>query len=147
MSALFLNPPNEGVPPWGAIVAIVAFTGLVVGFFWIRRISGGDEDPDRSFWRYQGQRGGGSSIPSTPDLPAWRWLFTRGAVVFGIGAVAFAIAGPLVLRRWEGVLEGGPPAVLVWLIGVAAAVVGTVWIIRIARRSPEDGAPPWRYRD
>jgi hypothetical protein len=30
---------------------------------------------------------------------------------------------------------------------VSAAVSGTVWIVRIARHSPEDGAgPTWRYR-
>jgi hypothetical protein len=82
-----------------------------------------------------------------PELPTWGWLLTRGAMAIGLGAVLVATVGPFVLRRWQGAFEVGLPAIVVWLVAVSAAVSGTVWIVRIARHSPEDGAgPTWRYR-
>jgi len=33
-----------------------------------------------------------------------------------------------------------------WMFAVLAAVVGTAWMIRIAVREPDDGAPAWRSR-
>lgn len=134
---------------WGALIAAGALIGLVAGLVWLRRVAGGDEDPDRSFWRYQGRRGGGSWIPDAPDLPTWRWLVTRGAIAFGIGAVVLAVVGPAGLQRWQGVLDQSfVLAAIAWIGAVAAATVGVAWIVRIARRSPEDGTPPtWRYRD
>lgn len=145
MSGFFLNP---GGPPWGEIVLGIAIVGFIVGFVWLRRITGGDEDPDHSFWRYQGRRDGGSWIPGAPELPTWRWVVTRGAIAIGIGAVALAIVGPAGLHHWERVLdESFVLAVLAWIGAVLAATVGAAWILRIARRGPDDGAPPtWRYR-
>ena len=142
--AMFLAPPG---PDWGLVLAIACFGGLAVGLIWLRRIADGDEDPDRSFWRYQGQRGGGSAIPSAPELPTWRWLVTRVAILISIGAVLVAATGPLALRRWDRVLdESFVLAVLAWAGAVLASVVGTAWILRIARRDPEHDSPPWRYR-
>jgi hypothetical protein len=146
MGGFLLNP---GGPPWGEIVLGIAIVGMIVGFVWLRRITGGDEDPDRSFYRYQGRRGGGSWIPGAPEIPTWRWVVTRAAIAVGIGAVVFAITGPAALHRWDRVMdESFIVAVLAWIGAVVAATVGTALIVRIVRRSPEDGAPPtWRYRD
>lgn len=143
---MFLNP---GGPPWGEIVAIVALTGMVVGFVWLRRITGGDEDPDRSFYRYQGRRGGGSWIPGAPELPTWRWVVTRIALVLAraslLLSVVLWVAQP---AGTQAMFSGSDIAWLPWVVGFTGLVIGNVWMTRLARRSPEDGAPPtWRYRD
>jgi hypothetical protein len=146
--AMLLSAMFSG-PDYGWVIALLGFGGMVVGFVWLRRITGGEEDPDRSFYRYQGRRGGGSWIPGAPELPTWRWIVTRAALAVGIGAVVFAIAGPAALHRWDRVMdESFVVGVLAWIGAVVAATVGAAWIVRIVRRSPEDGAPPtWRYRD
>jgi drug/metabolite transporter (DMT)-like permease len=145
-SAMFVNP--EG-PPAGAILGVAAAIGLVVGFIWLRRISSLGEDADRSFSRLSRQRGGGSRLPDVPDIrevPTLGWLVTRAAIMIGVGAIVFAALGPLVMRRWTPAWDGGAIAALVWLAAIVAATVGTAWMIRIAVRTPEDGAPPWRFR-
>ena len=145
ISEFLLNARDITGLPDGAIVAIVAFTGLIVGFIWLRRITGGDEDPDRSFYRYQGRPGGGSWIPGTPELPTWRWVVTRLALVLGRASLMLAVI------LWVAQPMGpfaGTMTWLPWAVGFSGLVIGNVWLTRIARRSPEDGAPPtWRYRD
>ena len=145
LSAMFLNP---GGPSWGLIVFVVAVVLMAIGFAWIWVISRMGEDPDRSFSRLRGQRGGGSRLPAMPALrrPTDGWLLTRGAIAFGVCAIAFAVLGPLVLRRWDRAFDLGPLSIVVWFAAIGAAVLGTIWMIRIARRRPEDGAGSWRYR-
>jgi hypothetical protein len=141
MSAMSLGPDHT------PIIAVLGFIGMFVGFLWVRRITGGTDELDRTSWRYQRRPFRGSWLPSMPELPTWGWLLTRGAMAIGLGAVLVATVGPFVLRRWQGAFEVGLPAIVVWLVAVSAAVSGTVWIVRIARHSPEDGAgPTWRYR-
>jgi hypothetical protein len=137
---------GAGYRDWLLLLAVV---GMLVGFAWLHRIAGGNEDPDRSFSRLSGQRGGGSRLPDAPGIPerpTWGWLLTRGAIAIGLGATLLAIGGPMVMRRWEPALELGATAVFVWMSAVATAVIGTAWMVRIARHGPEDGARPWRHR-
>ena len=145
LNAMLLNP---GGPPWGLIVAVIALIGITVGFLWIRRIAAGDEDPNASFWRSHPRGGHGSRLPAMPAIrrPTGGWLVTRGAIAFGVATIALAVIGPLVLRRWDRALDLGPLAVVVWVAAIAAAMLGTAWMVRIALRGPDDGAAPWRYR-
>ena len=128
------------------LLLLITVIGFVVGVVWLRRIATLDEDPDRSFTRLSGRRGGGSRLPDAPGIPTGRWVLTRGAIVIGLGAIAFAVVGPQIMRRWNPAFEAGGIAILLWSLAVLAAVVGTAWMIRIAVRGPEDGAPGWRSR-
>jgi len=119
---------------------------MLVGFAWVHRISSIREDPDRSFSRLSGQRGGGSRLPDAPDVPTRGWLLTRGAILIGVGAVVFALVGPQVMRRWNPAFEAGGIAIVMWMLAVLAAAVGTAWMIRIAIRAADDDAPAWRSR-
>jgi hypothetical protein len=140
---MMLNPGGFNAGWWLFLIAAV---GLLVGFVWLRRISSLDEDPDRSFTRLSGRRGGGSRLPDAPGIPTRGWLLTRGAIVIGLGAIAFAVVGPQVMRRWNPAFEAGGIAILIWILAILAAVVGTGWMIRIAIRGPEDGPQAWRSR-
>jgi hypothetical protein len=137
---------SSGGGEWAVRLFVIAIVGLVVGFTWVRRIANGDEDPGRSFYRSHAQKGGGSRLPDAPDLPTIGWLMTRGAIVLGIGTVAFAIVGPLVMRRWIPALDAGVPTVVVWATGIALAVIGTAWMIQIARHGPNESGSAFRYR-
>lgn len=65
----------------------------------------------------------------------------------GAGAVVVALVGPLVMTRWDRVLEDALVlAAPAWALAVVAAAVGSVWLVRVARRGPEDGPSRWRYR-
>ena len=131
---------------YGRWLFVLAAIGMLVGFAWVHRITSMGEDPDRSFSRLRGQRGGGSRLPDAPDIPTRGWLLTRGAILIGVGAVAFAFVRSQVMRRWNPAFEAGGIAVAMWIVAVLAAAVGTVWMIRIAVRAPDDGAPAWRSR-
>jgi len=131
---------------FGLAIGTVATIGFIVGSLWLRRIATLDEDPDRSFTRLSGRRGGGSRLPDAPGIPMRGWLLTRGAIVIGLGAIAFAVVAPQIMRRWNPAFEAGGIAILLWILAILAAVVGTAWMIRIAVRGPEDGAPGWRSR-
>ena len=133
------------------LLMLLALIGISVGSAWIHRLTRLGEDTNRSYFRSSGQRGdGGSRLPDGPDVPTQMptlgWLLTRGAILLGFGVVAVSIAGPLVMRRWDPVLELGLAGAVVWFAAVAAAVIGTIWMIWIAVREPEDGPPIWRYR-
>jgi hypothetical protein len=79
-------------------------------------------------------------------MPTRGWLLTRGAIVIGAAAVAFALVGPVVMRRWIPAFETGAIGVLLWVAAILAAAVGTGWMIRIAVHGPEDGPARWRSR-
>ena len=130
----------------GRWLFLLAAIGMLVGFAWVRGITSLGEHPDRSFSRLRGQRGGGSRLPDAPDIPTRGWLLTRGAILIGVGAVAFALFGPQAMRRWDPAFAAGGIAVVMWIVAVLAAAVGTAWMIRIAVRVPDDGAPAWRSR-
>ncbi len=56
----------------GRWLFLLAAIGMLVGFAWVRRITSLGEDPDRSFSRLRGQRGGGSRTPGRARHPdAW----------------------------------------------------------------------------
>lgn len=66
-------------------------------------------------------------------------------------AVALALALPLAafgdpMFGVPSVVVGVSPRVVGSVAGVAAALVGLVWMIRIFR-GPRDEPPAWRYRD
>ena len=122
---------------------------MIAGTLWLNRIGAGDDDPDRTFWRYQGKDRGSrlAWIPDGPEPPTGRWLATRAGMAFSAGAVVVALVGPLVMTRWERVLEDALVlAAPAWALAVVAAAVGSIWLVRIARRGPEDGPSPWRHR-
>ena len=131
---------------YGRWLFLLAAAGMLVGFAWVHRITSAREDPDRSFSRLRGQRGGGSRLPDAPDVPTRGWLLTRAAILIGVGAVVFALVGPQVMRRWNPAFEAGGIAIVMWMCAVLAAAVGTAWMIRIACRAPDDDAPVWRSR-
>ena len=129
-------------------VLLFPIIGLVVGMLWIRHISKLGEDPDLSFSRLTGWRGGGSSLPDITRFAdnTRGWYLTRGAIAIGVASVVIAVVGPLVLRRWDRAFDLGPLAVAVWVTAIALAVIGTAWAIRIAMRAPDAGSTGWRYR-
>jgi hypothetical protein len=110
-------------------VLILPVAGLVIGALWIRHISNFRGDP----------------ITDLADRTRG-WLLTRGAIAVGIASVVVAAGAPLVLRRWDRAFEMGLIAEAAWVTAILAAVVGTLWMVHIAFRTPEDGSPPWRYR-
>ena len=133
--------PMMGGNDDGRWLFLLAAIGMLVGFAWVRRITSLGEHPDRSFSRLRGQRGGGSRLPDAPDIPTRGWLLTRGAILIGVGAVAFALFGPQAMRRWDPAFAAGGIAVVMWIVAVLAAAVGTAWMIRIAVRVPDaDGS-------
>ena len=140
---MMLNP--GGFSP-GLLVLLVAAIGILVGLAWLHRISTLNDDPDRSSFRMHRRGTGDSQVREPAEIPTVNWLLTRGAILFGAGTVAITLFGPLVLRGWIPLWEIGPIAVFAWIVAVAAAAIGTAWMIRIAVRGPEDGAPPWRSR-
>ena len=74
-------------------------------------------------------------------------MLTRGALVVAVGAVLASFGGPLLLTRWERILESQPVAAgFVWAVAIAAAIVGTGWILSIGWRSRENGRADWRSR-
>jgi hypothetical protein len=44
-SPMFSTPPDVFGIPLGLLVAAVAFVPMVIGFLWMRRITGGDQEP------------------------------------------------------------------------------------------------------
>jgi hypothetical protein len=141
---MMLNP-GVGDGPW-KILFLIGAVGMLIGYAWLHRISTLDEDSDRSWFRMHGRAGGGSRFPDAPGIPSLNWLLTRGAILIGAGAVAFTLVAPLLMRRWIPLWDAGPIAIVAWLAAIAAATIGTAWMIRIAVRGPEHGAPRWRSR-
>ena len=142
MDPLTFNRGNE----YGLWLLLLAAVGMLVGFAWVHRITSMGEDPDRSFSRLSERLSTGLRIPNLPEIPTRGWLLTRGAILIGFGAVAFALVGPQLIRRWNLAFEAGGIGVAMWIVAVLAAAVGTAWMIRIAVRAPDDGAPAWRSR-
>lgn len=112
-----------------AVLLLLPAVGLVIGALWIRHVSDLRADP----------------ITDIADRTSG-WLLTRGAIAIGVASVIVAIAAPLILRRWDRAFDMGLIAGVAWFVAIATAVSGTAWMIRIAVRNPDDGAPPWRYR-
>jgi hypothetical protein len=142
LDAMFLNP--GGFDPSLILLAIAA-TGMIVGFAWLRRMAGPDPDREPSFWRYHRLEGVRTAQPSklrwTPG-----WLATRLQMVLAVAVFAIVLVWPAVDLADINPSIGGPLAAIVWLAAVALSGTGTVWIFRIARRDPETGPSPWRYR-
>lgn len=65
-------------------------------------------------------------------------------VVLVVAALLLYVVRRIVLRVISDVDPLYPYAV--WA-GIGIALVGTIWILRIAREDPEAGESPWRYRD
>jgi hypothetical protein len=128
------------------LLVLLPVIGLIVGFVWVRRITTLGEDPDRSFARFNERIGRRWWIPRARPVPTRGWMLTRGAILIGVGAVALALVGPQVFGNWNLASEKRPLAILMWIAAILAAVGGTAWMIRIAVRGPEDGAPGWRSR-
>src|SRR4029079_1115628 len=129
-----LNPGGFNAGWWLILAAAV---GLRVGFVWVRRITTLDEDPDRSFARFNERIGRRWWIPRARAVPTRGWTLTRGAILIGVGAIALALVGPQVFGNWNLASEKGPLAILMWIAAILAAVGGTAWVLRIALRRAE----------
>ena len=135
LSAMFLNP-GSGIPPQ-VIVLAIGIVGMAIGFLWIRRITSLDEDPGSSFRRAHPHDGKGSRLPSWPtdEQATLGWMATRALIVIAIGSVLAAVAGPIVLTRWERPFEESAGlAAALWVAAIMAAIVGTWWMLRILSR-------------
>jgi len=85
--------------------------------------------------------------------PTWRWLATRlelglGAVCLVIGPVlVFVAPGSHAMFLSDPSFLGVPLGDALLAMGCLGMIIGMLWMLRIARRSPEDGGPTiWRYR-
>ena len=137
MLLIAMSLDTESGIPAQAIVFAVAITGMVFGFVWIRRITAGEEDLGSSFWRSHPHGGRGSRLPFWPtdEQTTLRWFATRAWIAVALGTVVAAIAGPIVLTRWERPLEESAAlAAAMWVAAIMAAVVGTWWMLRILAR-------------
>ncbi len=139
LDAMFLNPPGINPQLFGLAVGM---TGLIVGFFWLRRIAGPDPDKEPSFWRYR-QVDKVRRPLKVNWLPTLGWIATRLAMVVATGVLAFVLLAPALLEAYGGAVAYAP---WLWIVGVSLAAVGTTWIFRIAREDPDGDARSWRYR-
>ena len=123
--------------PAQAIVFAIAVTGMVIGLAWIGRIAGGREDLGSSFWRSHPHGRRGSRLPDWPsdEQATPRWIVTRAWIAVALASVVAAVAGPIVLTRWERPLEESVAlAAALWVVAIMAAIVGTLWMLRILSR-------------
>jgi hypothetical protein len=129
--AMFLNP--DGINT--SLVALaIAITGLIVGFAWIRRITGPDPDKEPTSWRYrQVDR---VRWPSNVKLPMPGWIATRLAMAVAAGVLVFAFA-PRLVKALGFAIANAP---WLWIVAIGLVSAGTLWIIRIARAAPEADA-------
>ena len=72
-----------------------------------------------------------------------RLMFAVAVLPLAVAAFFFVAAPNFI----DGFYNPSPIGLLVPAIGVAALVVGLVWMIRILRADPEPDAKSWRYRD
>jgi hypothetical protein len=139
--AMFLNPP--GTDHSRILLIALPLLGMIVGFALVRRAAG--EDPDRvpSSWRY---RQVDAIRPAAPrhGLPTIGWIATRLAMSVTVGVLVFVLLAPVLLEGFGFVAAYAP---WLWLLAIALAAAGTLWIFRIAWRGPEAGPTAWRYRD
>jgi hypothetical protein len=140
LDAMFLNPPGVNPQLFGLAIGM---TGLIVGFFWLRRIAGPDPDKEPSFWRYR--QVDKVRRPSKVNwLPTPGWIATRLAMVVAVGVLVFVLLAPGLLEAFGYAAAYAP---WLWIAAIGLASAGTFWIFRIARASPEADSRPWRYRD
>lgn len=155
---MFVEPP-----PVVHLLLGAAVLGVVVGLLWIHRIGGAGEDRGRPIFRYQGDREPRRRPPqrrrfARPRLPdairrrtTRRWLVTRLELAVGVVSVVLA-AAPTWLRAFGGYIPrpmlASPWFDLLPILGLAGAVIGLVWMLRIAWHDPEARPSIWRsYRD
>jgi len=138
--AMFLDPPGFNR---SFLAMAIAAIGLVVGFIWIRRITGPDPDKEPSFWRYR--RVDNVRRPSKVHwLPTPGWIATRLAMVVAVGVLLFVLLAPGLLEAFGNAVAYAP---WLWIAAIAMASAGTLWIFRIARANPDSESRFWRYRD
>jgi len=124
--AMFLNP--DGINA-SLIVLAVCVTGLIVGFAWIRRITGPDPDEEPSSWRYRQV----DKVRWPSNVPMPGWIATRLAMAVAAGVLVFVFA-PRLLRVFVYAVANAP---WLWFVAIGLASAGTLWILRIARADPE----------
>lgn len=161
---MFMEPMYIDQPPVVDLLLAIALVGFVVGLIWLRRITGLDEDPGRSIFRYRDQgafRRLAELLDLAPNLRlpsltlpspirrrlTFRWLVTRLELVVGVLCVAIA-ASPIWLAGWLGrsgvMLSGSDWATLLVAAGTVGSMVGLAWMIRIAWRPADPGPSIWR---
>ena len=78
-----------------------------------------------------------------------RFELAAGTTCLILGLLIFVVAPPSrVMLLTDPSVLGVPLAIGVPGLGYLGMAVGMLWMLRIARRGPEDGRPSiWRYRD
>ena len=135
------------VDPWPSMAPLVA--GLLMhafGLVWMVRIYRADAEPVQDTWRY---RRIGAVMPLRPWTTWLPWERARrgraiARAMIRAVFVAFLISVCLFVVR-PAVVYGFQP-LLVELVGIAGAVVGLAWMVRIYRADPEPAKHTWRYR-
>ena len=138
--AMFLNPP--GIHESHILLTGLALLGMIIGLALIRRAAGEDPDREPSSWRYR-QVDAIRPAARRNGLPTIGWIATRLAMSVTVGVLLFVLLAPAL---FEGFGIVGAYAPWLWLLAVALAAAGTLWIFRIAWRGPEAGPTAWRYR-
>lgn len=125
----------------------IEFVGLAmaaVGFLWFLHINRQDPEPVQHTWRYrQTDRAMPPEITFAPWERARRGRAIARAMVRA-ASIALLISVCLFVVR-PAVVYGFQP-LLVELVGIAGAVVGLAWMVRIYRADPEPAKHTWRYR-
>ena len=138
--AMFLNPPGNDESR--IFLMGLALLGMIIGLVLVRRAAGDDPDHEPSSWRY---RQVDAIRPAAPPhgLPTMGWIATRLAMSVTVGVLVFVLLAPALLEGFGFMAANAP---WLWLLAIALAAVGTLWIFRIAWRGPEAGPTAWRYR-
>lgn len=125
----------------------VPLAGAIVGILWIRRITGGYPDSERSFWRYREPTLRPAAEPGGRKGPTWGWIATRLQMAVAHAALVVAV-GVLMIQPqvFEPTFAGAQYGILVYSMGIAGLLIGNVWILTIAHRMPDRGGSSWRYR-
>jgi hypothetical protein len=142
---MFSEPPRLWFVPVDVLFPLTCIGGVAFGLAWMIRIHRGDPEPDQHAWRYR-SRDRRSIVPHM-TRSQWSRLTAAGVMVLAVPAAALAIliAAPGSFRAsLIEVLTGSLP--IAPLIGVVGLIVGSAWLIRIARDEPEPDNRGWRYR-
>ena len=127
-------------------IELFGFAMAVVGYIWMIRNIRADPEPIQHIWRY---RRIDRVMPLPPDRTvaaserARRGRAIARAMIWAVTVVFFVSVFWFVAR--PALLYGFQP-LPIELVGIAMAVLGLLWMVRIYRANPEPDQHAWRYR-